>query len=123
MLAKPRTRLEESFLVEVANGQPISIDSVIRNCTLRLNDHDFLIDLIPMKLDNLQRTEIVQFSRGKRTQLATCQYPTRWEYLTNKKKYPNITFSRLGSSTSITHIGFLLLSFPAAVLNILCTFL
>lgn len=48
------------------------------------------IHLIPMKLDNLQRTEIVQFSRGKRTQLATCQYPTRWEYLTNKKKYPNL---------------------------------
>ena len=49
-LINSRTRLEKSFLVEVADGQPISINSVIRNCTLRLDDCDFSIDLIPMKL-------------------------------------------------------------------------
>lgn len=48
------------------------------------------IHLIPMKLDDLERTEIVWFSRGKRTQLGICQYPARWGYLTNKKKYPNL---------------------------------
>ena len=50
LLAKPRVKLDNPLFVEVANGQPISIDSMIRDCTLRLHDQDFSIDLIPMKL-------------------------------------------------------------------------
>ncbi|KAD6453809.1 hypothetical protein E3N88_08515 [Mikania micrantha] len=50
LLALPRTRLENPFTVEVANGKLIKLDSVISNCTLNLNEHDFPIDLIPMQL-------------------------------------------------------------------------
>lgn len=50
LLAIPRVRLENSFSVEVANGEPIIINSIIRNCTLNLNEHNFSIDLIPMQL-------------------------------------------------------------------------
>jgi len=49
-LANSRVMFGKPLLVEVADGQPISLDYVIRNYTLRLNDHDFPIDLIPMKL-------------------------------------------------------------------------
>ena len=49
-LALPRSKLVNSYSVEVANGKSISIDSVIRNCTLNLNDFNFPIDLIPMQL-------------------------------------------------------------------------
>ncbi|KAD6455003.1 hypothetical protein E3N88_09709 [Mikania micrantha] len=50
LLAKNRTRLENTFTVEVANGSPITIDSIILDVPLNLNDHTFLIDLIPMPL-------------------------------------------------------------------------
>ncbi|XP_021971945.1 uncharacterized protein LOC110867116 [Helianthus annuus] len=45
-----RSKLPKSFPVEVANGKSIRVDSVLRNCTLTLNDHAFSIDLIPMEL-------------------------------------------------------------------------
>ncbi|MFS7997765.1 putative nucleotidyltransferase, Ribonuclease H [Helianthus anomalus] len=45
-----RSRLPESFSVEVANGKSILVDSIIRDCSLILNDHVFAIDLIPMRL-------------------------------------------------------------------------
>ncbi|KAJ0801141.1 putative transcription factor interactor and regulator CCHC(Zn) family [Helianthus annuus] len=48
ILGLPRVGLAESFTVEVADGEPITLDSIIRNCTLTLNEHDFSIDLIPM---------------------------------------------------------------------------
>ncbi|KAD3642175.1 hypothetical protein E3N88_31399 [Mikania micrantha] len=50
LLAKNRTRLENTYTVEVADGSPIKIDSVIREVQLNLNEHTFLIDLIPMQL-------------------------------------------------------------------------
>ncbi|XP_076912538.1 uncharacterized protein LOC143570901 [Bidens hawaiensis] len=52
MLSSSRSKLERSFTVEVANGKPILIDSVIHGCTLDLNDYDLSIDLIPMKLES-----------------------------------------------------------------------
>ncbi|KAK1427827.1 hypothetical protein QVD17_16523 [Tagetes erecta] len=50
LLAKPRSRLEESFIVETANGKSVEIDSVIPDCTLYLREHEFSVDLIPMQL-------------------------------------------------------------------------
>ncbi|XP_076927380.1 uncharacterized protein LOC143590921 [Bidens hawaiensis] len=50
MLSSSRSKLENSFTVEVTKGKTISIDSVIRGCTLNLNAYDFSIDLIPMQL-------------------------------------------------------------------------
>ncbi|XP_076949361.1 uncharacterized protein LOC143621982 [Bidens hawaiensis] len=50
MLSSSRSKLGNSFTVEVANGKTISNDSVIRGYTLNLNDYDISIDLIPMQL-------------------------------------------------------------------------
>ena len=33
--------------IEVANGQTVYLNNVVRACTIVLNDHAFLIDLIP----------------------------------------------------------------------------
>ncbi|XP_076950393.1 uncharacterized protein LOC143623344 [Bidens hawaiensis] len=74
MLSSACSKLENSFTVEVANGKTISIDSVIRCCTLNLNDYDFSIDLIPVQLGSFdiivgmdwlaqQRAEIVCFEK------------------------------------------------------------
>ncbi|XP_076913288.1 uncharacterized protein LOC143571854 [Bidens hawaiensis] len=40
-------------MVEIANGSLITIDSVIRNCTITLNGKKFSIDLIPMHMGSL----------------------------------------------------------------------
>ncbi|MFS8001318.1 putative nucleotidyltransferase, Ribonuclease H [Helianthus anomalus] len=45
-----RSKLPESFSVEVANGKSILVNSIIRDCSLILNDHVFSVDLIPMQL-------------------------------------------------------------------------
>ncbi|XP_076915537.1 uncharacterized protein LOC143574923 [Bidens hawaiensis] len=50
MISSSCSKLERSFTVEVANGKTILIDSVIRGCTLNLNDYYFSINLIPMQL-------------------------------------------------------------------------
>ncbi|XP_076919474.1 uncharacterized protein LOC143580277 [Bidens hawaiensis] len=74
MLSSSCSKLENSFIVEVANGKNISIDSVIHGCTLNLNDYDFSIDLIPMQLGSFNiivgmdwlaqyRAEIVCFEK------------------------------------------------------------
>ncbi|XP_035845835.1 uncharacterized protein LOC118492141 [Helianthus annuus] len=47
-----RSKLPESFSVEVANGKSILVDSILRDCSLTLNDHVFSIDLIPMQLES-----------------------------------------------------------------------
>ncbi|XP_021993533.1 uncharacterized protein LOC110890244 [Helianthus annuus] len=45
-----RSKLPESFSVEVTNGKSILVNSIVRDCSLILNDHVFSIDLIPMRL-------------------------------------------------------------------------
>ncbi|XP_076910698.1 uncharacterized protein LOC143568423 [Bidens hawaiensis] len=42
--------LSKPFTVEVANGNSITIDSVIRDCVIVLNKFKFRIDLIPMQM-------------------------------------------------------------------------
>ncbi|KAI3797710.1 hypothetical protein L1987_32973 [Smallanthus sonchifolius] len=50
LLAKTRSQLEKTFTVEVANGDSLTIDSIIYDCSLELNDHTFPINLVPMPL-------------------------------------------------------------------------
>jgi hypothetical protein len=38
------------FDVEMANGELVRLDQVIRSCTLVLNNHTFLIDLVPFDM-------------------------------------------------------------------------
>ncbi|XP_021974742.1 uncharacterized protein LOC110869836 [Helianthus annuus] len=45
-----RSKLPKPFSVEVANGKSILVNSIMRDCSLNLNDHVFSIDLIPMRL-------------------------------------------------------------------------
>ncbi|KAD5802564.1 hypothetical protein E3N88_13924 [Mikania micrantha] len=46
--------LTAPYTVEVANGKTIVVDSIINACELRLNDHLFSIDLIPMTLGSFE---------------------------------------------------------------------
>ncbi|KAI3801817.1 hypothetical protein L1987_29934 [Smallanthus sonchifolius] len=48
LLAKTRSQLEKTFTVKVANGVSLTIESVIHDCSLELNDHTFPINLVPM---------------------------------------------------------------------------
>ncbi|MFS7936249.1 putative transcription factor interactor and regulator CCHC(Zn) family [Helianthus anomalus] len=50
LLAMPRTKLRKPLSVEVATGEPLVLDSVIRNCQLNLDNHIFPIDLTLMQL-------------------------------------------------------------------------
>ncbi|KAI3794647.1 hypothetical protein L1987_37280 [Smallanthus sonchifolius] len=47
---KTRTKLEKMFTVEVADGNPIIIDSIILDCVIELNEYSFPVNLIPMQL-------------------------------------------------------------------------
>ncbi|KAI3808204.1 hypothetical protein L1987_24152 [Smallanthus sonchifolius] len=50
LLAKTRSQLEKTFTVKIANGDSLTIDSIIYDCSLELNDHTFPINLVPMPL-------------------------------------------------------------------------
>ncbi|MFS7977455.1 putative nucleotidyltransferase, Ribonuclease H [Helianthus anomalus] len=50
LLSRKRSYLPSSFEVEVATGRTVAVNSVLRDCTLELNNHIFPIDLIPMQL-------------------------------------------------------------------------
>ncbi|KAJ0600536.1 putative transcription factor interactor and regulator CCHC(Zn) family [Helianthus annuus] len=50
LLAMPRTKLGKPLSVEVATGEPLVLDSVIRDCQLNLDNHLFPINLTPMQL-------------------------------------------------------------------------
>ncbi|XP_076894736.1 uncharacterized protein LOC143547122 [Bidens hawaiensis] len=50
IIDKPWDMLSKPFIVEVANGNSITIDSVIRDCVIVLNKVKFCIDLIPMQM-------------------------------------------------------------------------
>ncbi|XP_024963700.1 uncharacterized protein LOC112503966 [Cynara cardunculus var. scolymus] len=43
-------KLKEDFVIEFANGQEVRTEDVITNCTLRLAEQNFSIDLIPIRL-------------------------------------------------------------------------
>ena len=50
LLSRKRSYLPSSFEVEVSTGRTVAVNSVLRDCTLELNNHIFPIDLIPMQL-------------------------------------------------------------------------
>ncbi|MFS7942281.1 putative transcription factor interactor and regulator CCHC(Zn) family [Helianthus anomalus] len=50
LLSRKRSYLSSSFEVEVATGKSIAVNSVLRDCTLELNNHIFPVNLIPMQL-------------------------------------------------------------------------
>ncbi|KAI3827799.1 hypothetical protein L1987_01883 [Smallanthus sonchifolius] len=50
LLGKTRSKLEKTFTVEVADGNSITIDSIVHDCSLELNGHTFPVNLIPMPL-------------------------------------------------------------------------
>ncbi|KAJ0800572.1 putative nucleotidyltransferase, Ribonuclease H [Helianthus annuus] len=50
LLKCKRSKLPKSFAVEVANGKTVTVNSVLSNCSLILNDHTFSINLIPMQM-------------------------------------------------------------------------
>ncbi|KAI3821524.1 hypothetical protein L1987_09092 [Smallanthus sonchifolius] len=50
LLAKTQSQLEKTFTVEVANGDSLTIESIIYDCSLELNDHTFPVNLVPMPL-------------------------------------------------------------------------
>ncbi|KAI3829671.1 hypothetical protein L1987_03799 [Smallanthus sonchifolius] len=50
LLAKTRSPLEKTFTVEIANGDSLTIESIIYDCSLELNEHTFAINLVPMPL-------------------------------------------------------------------------
>ncbi|XP_076916623.1 uncharacterized protein LOC143576417 [Bidens hawaiensis] len=52
IIGKPQNKLSKPFTVEVADGNSIIIDSVIRDCVITLNKFKFRIYLIPMKMDS-----------------------------------------------------------------------
>ncbi|KAI3815729.1 hypothetical protein L1987_15408 [Smallanthus sonchifolius] len=54
LLAKTRSKLEKTFTVEVADRNSITIDSIVHDCSLELNGHTFLVNLIPMPLGRLK---------------------------------------------------------------------
>ncbi|KAI3732573.1 hypothetical protein L1987_63779 [Smallanthus sonchifolius] len=49
-LVMSRANLDKPFDILAADGYPVSCDTIIRDCTLNLSVHDFLINLIPMAL-------------------------------------------------------------------------
>ena len=42
-------KLHEHFSIELANGKTIRSEEVVRNCALKLGDHEFSIDLLPIE--------------------------------------------------------------------------
>ncbi|KAI3811029.1 hypothetical protein L1987_20744 [Smallanthus sonchifolius] len=50
LLAKTRSQLEKTFTVEIENGDSLTIESIIYDCSLELNEHTFPINLVPMPL-------------------------------------------------------------------------
>ncbi|KAJ0839123.1 putative nucleotidyltransferase, Ribonuclease H [Helianthus annuus] len=81
LLSRKRSYLPSSFKVEVATGRTVVVNSVLRDCTLELNNHLFPIDLIPMQLGSFEviigmdflrenHAEVVYFEKMIRFSLA-----------------------------------------------------
>ncbi|KAJ0857320.1 putative nucleotidyltransferase, Ribonuclease H [Helianthus annuus] len=69
LLSHKRSYLPSSFEVEVATGRTVAVNSVLRDCTLELNNHIFPIDLIPMQLGSFNVIVGMDFLRGKHAEV------------------------------------------------------
>ncbi|GKB24390.1 hypothetical protein Tco_0863791 [Tanacetum coccineum] len=47
-----QTTVDVAYTIELTNGKLIGVDTIIRGCTLKLLNHPFNIDLIPVKLES-----------------------------------------------------------------------
>ncbi|KAI3704139.1 hypothetical protein L1987_74353 [Smallanthus sonchifolius] len=83
LLAKTRSQLEKTFTVEIANGDSLTIESIICECSLELNDHTFPINLIPMRLGSFDIIIVFGEKPCKGLKLMSCT--TAQKYL--RKKY------------------------------------
>ncbi|KAD4585863.1 hypothetical protein E3N88_23464 [Mikania micrantha] len=76
--------LDSPYIIEVANSKQITVNTVLRNCPLTLNEHTLSIELIPMELGSfdiivgmdwlsLNRVEIFSFKNLLRIQVENNQ--------------------------------------------------
>ncbi|XP_022040549.1 uncharacterized protein LOC110943102 [Helianthus annuus] len=65
-----RLKLAKSLTIEVANGKSITVDSILHDCFLTLNDHVFLIDLIPMQLGSFNIIVGIDWLRKNHAEIA-----------------------------------------------------
>ncbi|KAM0030106.1 putative aspartic peptidase domain superfamily, DNA/RNA polymerase superfamily [Helianthus debilis subsp. tardiflorus] len=63
LLNRKRAHLPSSFDVEGSTGRTVAVNSVLRDCTLELNNHIFPIDLIPMHLGSFDVIVDMDFLR------------------------------------------------------------
>ncbi|XP_022042409.1 uncharacterized protein LOC110945080 [Helianthus annuus] len=49
-LCSPSSKLSKKYSIELANGKLIETSKVVRGCSIRLNNHSFSIDLLPVEL-------------------------------------------------------------------------
>ncbi|MFS8028161.1 putative transcription factor interactor and regulator CCHC(Zn) family [Helianthus anomalus] len=70
LLSRKRSYISSSFEVEVANGKSIAVNSVLRDCTLELNNHIFPINLIPMQLGSVDVIVGMDFLRENHAEVA-----------------------------------------------------
>ncbi|KAK1421777.1 hypothetical protein QVD17_24399 [Tagetes erecta] len=72
LLANAQTKLDEPYTVEVADGKVIKINSIISNCTLNLNEHNFSIDLTPMELGSFDVIIGMDWLSKNRAEIVCC---------------------------------------------------
>ncbi|KAJ0752549.1 putative transcription factor interactor and regulator CCHC(Zn) family [Helianthus annuus] len=50
MLGLAASKLDISYSIELANGKLVEANEVIRGCVIELGEHEFTLDLLPVKL-------------------------------------------------------------------------
>ena len=69
LLSRKRSYLSSSFEVEVATGRTTAVNSILRDCTLELNNHIFPIDLILMQLGSFDVIIGIDFLRENHAEI------------------------------------------------------
>ncbi|GJZ17439.1 putative reverse transcriptase domain-containing protein [Tanacetum coccineum] len=75
------TPLENSYVVELADGKIVGIDTIIRGCTLNFLDHPFNIDLIPVELGSFDVIIGMDCSNGRESRLTVISCSKAQEYM------------------------------------------
>ncbi|KAI3742503.1 hypothetical protein L1987_60187 [Smallanthus sonchifolius] len=81
LLAKTRSQLEKTFTVEVANGDSLTIESIIYDCSLELKDHTFPINLVPMPLGSFDIIIGMDWLSNHHAECTTAQKYLRKKYI------------------------------------------
>ncbi|KAI3797612.1 hypothetical protein L1987_32872 [Smallanthus sonchifolius] len=88
LLARTRSQLEKTFTVEVANGDSLTIESVIYDCSLELNEHTFPINLVPMPLGSFDIIIGMDWLSNHHAKSSVSRSAS--EYLYHREKQKNI---------------------------------